>query len=890
LLGAPIAQDTAGAETASETSKSPPRTRLVGTPSVQPPEVSTCPVQVTPLVASASSAATASEPPASEGSTAPSSGTRPPEDSIESEAPARGVVPQNDHVFSKPGKVFCGLGKKLRAAPIAQDTAETASETSKSPTRRNLVGTHAVQLPEVSTCPVQVTPPVASTSSAATASEPLPGEGSTALSSGPPLEKSMELEAAAKGLVPQSDHLPHEKVEHPCIEHETCLAAAMVNAEQEFVGSEKPSKPKNSRAKAGNDASDPKRKKRRAQPSKPLFAFEFFRKERRLHDEGSQSVPMLELYAQWKELSDSQRSQYTKMAEEDRARFEDEYEEWRWRRATRGVEDVSVEECMDTRRTAFLQQITKLDQNVRKKWPRRFGPVHTSGDSEVSTGAPAHTREPAPRQRRERKARSDTDTDRPGKASRRRGCRSGTDTARVGRARSKGPPPQGFPSTPRSAYSFFCGEAKANEATTAALLVPPPAFSDSPPTAVPIAPVSAVLPLVGGDVDGEGTTQPGVEGVAERSRPLSAVGLRRLWCMLTEADQDMYKQMEKQDGQRFREELDAWCSEKPERLGEAAQFLGPSRQKPERSRPSSVLPPTTPGTFGEVLLRAHAAVRSKPQPKPRGDEQGVAKGDDAMMGALVPHGPPAVRKPDSMVDDLLGEFAEVEEARPPNEVFDDDERMHVEMMMDPPPMEWSDTPMAGMPRVLGPQLCLDESGNIVVNQATLFQDVQEAIPMDAGVVTESVTKYESAYRRSKPCSWTPQETQMFYDALSLYGTDLFLVQTSFRNKSASQIKSKYTKELKKYPERVAEALTSKAKPLTKDTFERLHGRIDTANHYKPPSSPMPGEEPEFDCPMGDHPNVGVPHSEAPRSPFYEEPEYTAEDESLTTDRLMDLFD
>merc|ERR1719429_497373 len=85
-------------------------------------------------------------------------------------------------------------------------------------------------------------------------------------------------------------------------------------------------------------------------------------------------------------------------------------------------------------------------------------------------------------------------------------------------------------------------------------------------------------------------------------------------------------------------------------------------------------------------------------------------------------------------------------------------------MMDPPPMEWSDTPTAGMPRVLGPQLCLDESGNIVVNQATLFQDVQEAIPMDAGVVTESVTKYESAYRRSKPCSWTPEETQMFYDA------------------------------------------------------------------------------------------------------------------------------
>ncbi|CAE7229274.1 bdp1, partial [Symbiodinium microadriaticum] len=110
-------------------------------------------------------------------------------------------------------------------------------------------------------------------------------------------------------------------------------------------------------------------------------------------------------------------------------------------------------------------------------------------------------------------------------------------------------------------------------------------------------------------------------------------------------------------------------------------------------------------------------------------------------------------------------------------------------------------------QALGPQLCLDESGNIVLNQSSLSQNLtsmDDPLAEGAGGVQEAVSQYTSAYKKTPACRWTDHETQMFYEALSLYGTDLFLVQTFFRNKSAGQIKTKYSKELKKHPDKVQE--------------------------------------------------------------------------------------
>jgi len=254
-------------------------------------------------------------------------------------------------------------------------------------------------------------------------------------------------------------------------------------------------------------------------------------------------------------------------------------------------------------------------------------------------------------------------------------------------------------------------------------------------------------------------------------------------------------------------------------------------------------------------------------------------------------------RPDSTVDDLLGGFELVEaqpEEAPEEPAGSEDECSGGALLphgdfLEPPAAAWSETPEAtGDPRVLGPQLCLDESGNIVLDHSSLLKGLNEDQPIEnSGPVQESVSQYNCAYRSTPACKWSNEETAMFYEALALYGTDLFLVQTFFRNKSAAQIKTKFSKELKKNPAQVEEALTTRVKKLTKDTFERLHGKIDTSKHYKPPPSPQPGEEQEPEGHMpADEENPLGPEAEAPPP----EPEYSAEDESLTTNRLMALFD
>ncbi|CAK0889412.1 unnamed protein product, partial [Prorocentrum cordatum] len=196
----------------------------------------------------------------------------------------------------------------------------------------------------------------------------------------------------------------------------------------------------------------------------------------------------------------------------------------------------------------------------------------------------------------------------------------------------------------------------------------------------------------------------------------------------------------------------------------------------------------------------------------------------------------------------------------------------------------------GAPKVRGPQMKIDASGNIVLDESSLHRtlhaddmaDTEEA----ASTTVQSVSVYTSAYRRTPPTKWTELETEQFYEALRLYGSDLFLVQTFFRNKSTAQIKTKFQKELKKHPDKVDEALTKQAKKLTKHTFEQLHGKIDTSKHYKPPPTPPSGED-EAD---GSLPGQGRPSAPEEDDVPPPEPEYSAEDESLTTNRLMALFD
>lgn len=54
--------------------------------------------------------------------------------------------------------------------------------------------------------------------------------------------------------------------------------------------------------------------------------------------------------------------------------------------------------------------------------------------------------------------------------------------------------------------------------------------------------------------------------------------------------------------------------------------------------------------------------------------------------------------------------------------------------------------------------------------------------------------------------WTDKETEQFYEALRVYGTDFTMMLTVFSNRTQRQIKNKYKKEDRNNPSRVTRAI------------------------------------------------------------------------------------
>eukprot|EP00930_Biecheleria_cincta_P080922 TRINITY_DN6942_c0_g1_i1.p1 TRINITY_DN6942_c0_g1~~TRINITY_DN6942_c0_g1_i1.p1 ORF type:complete len:1184 (-),score=288.18 TRINITY_DN6942_c0_g1_i1:61-3573(-) len=602
-----------------------------------------------------------------------------------------------------------------------------------------------------------------------------------------------------------------------------------------------------------------------AKPRPPRFAFEWYRRrqaELRPPDEKEPKLP--ELVQRWQQLPEEEFSLYVDMADKDRERFDDEYTVWREHRVKLGKTEPSIQDFVDRRRTLLEKSLSRNDVKSRK-------------------------------------------------------------TPNAAALKKLRPP--GYPEAPlTSAYALFCKErapelraaAQAEAQLTADQQQPSPACEGS------------AAPNADSGNQEEASNKASSKGAG--MKVLKA--LREQWRGLSAEAKAAYEERVAEDQERFRSEHEVWRQLQPdEGLVEEAAFeeadrmrghkrkrgSEPRAPKPPRSKtprlPRERPPAKDPSAqnMGDVLMGA--AYMMVEEQRKRRESVGSEKQQDTtagrpaeqaavegVSGALWGPGDrieaPDAAPADTSIDDLLGDLAMVEHDQQGEDDEDDfnlfgglDDAGHEDDAQASAPL-LPQVPQAA-PQALGAQhLCLDESGNIVLNQSSLSRndglDVNDN-PLEEGIpVQESVSEYKQAYRRTPPCKWTKEETDSFYEALALYGTDLFLVQTFFRNKSAAQIKSKYTKEVKKNPQLVQEALTTKAQKLTKDTFERLHGKIDTSKHYKPPPSPLPGEERDADggLPKEDEDDDDMPDFMAPPP----EPEYSAEDESLTTNRLMALFD
>ncbi|ERT02025.1 hypothetical protein HMPREF1624_00320 [Sporothrix schenckii ATCC 58251] len=122
--------------------------------------------------------------------------------------------------------------------------------------------------------------------------------------------------------------------------------------------------------------------------------------------------------------------------------------------------------------------------------------------------------------------------------------------------------------------------------------------------------------------------------------------------------------------------------------------------------------------------------------------------------------------------------------------------------------------------VTGPQFEIID-GAIVVNQASLVHDRHAAAAAEAGELEEveendftrqtTSNTYLKPGKLRGPNAWTEAETELFYRALSMFGTSFDLICKWFPGKSRRHIKMKFNREDKLHPQRITEALVGQNK-------------------------------------------------------------------------------
>lgn len=107
---------------------------------------------------------------------------------------------------------------------------------------------------------------------------------------------------------------------------------------------------------------------------------------------------------------------------------------------------------------------------------------------------------------------------------------------------------------------------------------------------------------------------------------------------------------------------------------------------------------------------------------------------------------------------------------------------------------------------LAPQVHMVD-GRIVVNRQSLTVQAQEREHYTR-VITEDMHRVNSMTYTNRISNerWTTEDTELFYKALSQFGTDFTLISHLFPGRERRHLKNKFTRENKLHPQRIDEAM------------------------------------------------------------------------------------
>lgn len=122
-------------------------------------------------------------------------------------------------------------------------------------------------------------------------------------------------------------------------------------------------------------------------------------------------------------------------------------------------------------------------------------------------------------------------------------------------------------------------------------------------------------------------------------------------------------------------------------------------------------------------------------------------------------------------------------------------------------------------------------GQIVVNQATLQFDRHAAAADAAGYMEEEeedeFTHHttQNSYRKKiqKPNHWNALDTEQFYEALTMFGTDFETIAKMFPGKNRRHLKLKFNREERANPARINSALIGERPEIDLEEFQKKAG-------------------------------------------------------------------
>ncbi|KAL1622660.1 hypothetical protein SLS56_008642 [Neofusicoccum ribis] len=141
-------------------------------------------------------------------------------------------------------------------------------------------------------------------------------------------------------------------------------------------------------------------------------------------------------------------------------------------------------------------------------------------------------------------------------------------------------------------------------------------------------------------------------------------------------------------------------------------------------------------------------------------------------------------------------------------------------------------------RVVNGVMTLDTMSTQVDRNARAREDAEELQEVEEDELTTRVNsmswikanrkdpRERTTWGPTRADRWSDEQTEMFYDALKMFGTDFFIISKMFPGKTRANVKRKFVKEERLDADRVKRALIGESVPMDFEEYKRKTGKDD----------------------------------------------------------------